>query len=401
MRFSSFQCCSGQNYNPKPFGLRISHQAKDHDDVLLYDCQSVTSALRFGTVGLRVLFLVTDLEIGGTPRVVRDLAIRLRSEDIFTSVACLAPWGPVAGELLQAGIRVTELGATSALHLPRVVRDVVRLTRHVDVVFSLLIHANTVAALASVFQRDVRFFQSIQTTQPTPRWHWHLQGLIERAAERIVVPSESVVSVAEKWSHIPRNRFEIIPNAIDVESFQNLQIHPFERPWTRIGFIGRLDPIKCVPDLVEAVSLLERAELHIYGIGEDENRIRTTIHTFDVAHRTTLHGETQSAHQALKQIDVLVLPSAAEGFGLVLIEAMAAGIPVVATDVPGIRDVVRDEQTGLLVPPHSPQSIAEAIKRLREDAELRNRLMTSARQEVAQRYTWSAVLDRYRALLLQ
>lgn len=359
------------------------------------------SALRFPIVGLRVLFLVTDLEIGGTPRVVRDLAIRLRSDDIFTSVACLAPWGPVAGELLQAGIRVIELGATSTLHLPRVVRDVVRLTRQVDVVFSFLIHANTVAALASVFRRDVRFFQSIQTTQPTPRWHWYLQGLIEQAAERIVVPSESVVNVAEKWSHIPRNRFEVIPNAIDVWSFGNLKIHTFERPWTRVGFIGRLDPVKCVPDLVEAVSLTERAELHIYGIGEDENRIRKTIHTFDVAHRTTLHGETQSAHQALEQIDVLVLPSAAEGFGLVLIEAMAAGIPVVATDVPGIRDVIRDQETGLLVPPHSPKAISQAIQQLRENTELRSRLVTSARQEVTQRYTWNAVLDRYRALLFQ
>ncbi|GIW76585.1 MAG: glycosyl transferase [Phycisphaerae bacterium] len=367
----------------------------------VWDCQSVISALRLRVVGLRVLFLVTDLEIGGTPRVVRDLAIRLRSEDIFTSVACLAPWGPVAGELLDAGIRVTELGATSTLQLARVVRDFVRLTRQVDVVFSFLIHANTVAALSSAFRRDVRFFQSIQTTQPTPRWHWHLQGLIERAAEKIVVPSESVASVAEKWSHIPRNRFEVIPNAIDVQSFQNLQVHLFERPWTRIGFIGRLDPIKCVPDLVEALSRTERAELHIYGIGEDETRIRTSIHTFDVSHRAILHGETQSAHQALQQIDVLVLPSTAEGFGLVLIEAMAAGVPVVATDVPGIRDVVRDQETGLLVPPRSPKAISEAIQRLRNDVDLRNRLITSARQEVAQRYTWSVVRDRYRTLLLQ
>jgi glycosyltransferase involved in cell wall biosynthesis len=348
-----------------------------------------------------VLFLVTDLEIGGTPRVVRDLAVRLRSSDIFTSVACLAPWGPVAGELLEAGVRVTELGATSSLHLPRAVRDVVRLARNVDVVYSLLIHANTVAAIASAFRRDVRFIQSIQTTQPTPRWHWYLQGLVERAAETIVVPSESVANVAGQWSHISRDRFEVIPNAIDVESFSSLNLQPFGQPWTRVGFIGRLDPVKRVADLVEAVSLMERAELHVYGIGEDETRIRAAIHQFDVAPHATLHGETKSAHQALRQIDTLVLPSDAEGFGLVLIEAMAAGVPVVATDVAGIRDVVKHNETGLLVPARSPRAIAQAIEQLRGDPALRARLTINAREDVARRYTWAAVIDRYRALLLK
>lgn len=347
------------------------------------------------------MFLVTDLEIGGTPRVVRDLAIRLRSSDIFTSVACLAPWGPVAGELLEAGVRVTELGATSSLHLPRAVRDVVRLARQVDVVFSLLIHANTVASIASAFKHDVRFIQSIQTTQPTPRWHWYLQGLIERGAEKIVVPSESVAIVAGQWSHIARDRIEVIPNAIDVDNFSRMNLQPFGQPWTRVGFIGRLDPVKRVPDLVEAVSLLERAELHIYGIGEHESQIRSAIHRFDINPRATLHGETKSAHEALRQIDTLVLPSDAEGFGLVLIEAMAAGIPVVATDVGGIRDVVKHDETGLLVPARSPRALAQALERLRSDPVLRARLTLNARDEVARRYTWSAVIDRYRSLLLK
>jgi glycosyltransferase involved in cell wall biosynthesis len=208
-----------------------------------------------------------------------------------------------------------------------------------------------------------------------------------------------VVNVAGKWSHIPPQRFEVIPNAIDVESFASLELQPFSQPTCRIGFIGRLDPIKRVPDLVEAVGMLERAELHVFGEGEDRARIEQTIRRLDLAPRVTLHGETRQPHEALRQIDLLVLPSDAEGFGLVLIEAMAAGIPVIATDVPGIRDVVQNAQTGLLVPPRSPRALAQAIDRVRDDAELRRRLTDAARAQVAQRFTWETVLGQYRKLL--
>ncbi len=350
-------------------------------------------------VPLRVLFLTTDLEIGGTPRVVRDLAIKLRSDRISTAVASLSPWGPVAGELLKAGIRVIELGATASWQLPRVVRDVTRLARSYDVIFSFLIHANTVAAITSAFKRDVRFIQSIQTTQINPKWHWWLQGLIERAADKIVVPSASVAEAAQTRSHIGCQRMIVIPNAIDISSYARLATNPFAQPWTRVGFIGRLDPVKRVTDLVEAVSRLDRAELHIFGEGEDRSYIESAIHKFGCANRVTLHGQLTSAHTALEQIDVLVLPSDAEGFGLVLIEAMAAGVPVIATDVPGIRDAVQDGVTGLLVPARNPQMLALAIDRLRTDSLLRQQLINQARTEVSSRYAWGPILSQYRRLL--
>ncbi len=347
----------------------------------------------------RVLFLVTDLEIGGTPRVVYDLATRLRAPDLITGVACLAPWGPVAGELEMAGVRVRALGATSSFQLPFIMRDFVRLARQYDVIYSFLMHANTVAALSSVFLGEKLFLQSIQTTQPDPHWHWLVQGLVERAATRIVVPTQSVANIANQNSRIPSSRITVIPNAIDVQSFVDLNLTPFSQDVTRIGFIGRLDPVKRVTDLVRAVEHLKGTELHIFGTGRDKERIEQTIHNLGLDDRVIMHGRTPYPHEALKQIDLLVLPSEAEGFGLVLIEAMAAGIPVVATDVPGIKDVVKHESTGLLVPVRSPDSLAKAIKRLINEPQLRSNLITEARGETLRRFTWPTVLAQYRQLL--
>ncbi|HEX2972092.1 MAG TPA: glycosyltransferase family 4 protein [Tepidisphaeraceae bacterium] len=361
-------------------------------------------SLGIGTLFLvrRILLLITDLEIGGTPTVVRELAMRLhRQPGIEIHVACLASWGPVADQLRQAGVQVTALDARSITDLGVVSRLSKLIAQHsLDTVFSFLIHANTIAAASSLTHRGVRYIQSIQTTQPRPRWHWWLQGVIHVAADTIVVPSPSVAQVAEQWAGIPRSKIVVIPNAVEMGEYQRGCPSRQVDPPVPIGFIGRLDPIKRLPDLLDAVKLLAgKVHLHIFGDGRERPIIESRIQALAITPWVTLHGSIPNPHQALSQIDLLVLPSEAEGFGLVLIEAMAARIPVIATNVPGIRDVVQDRQTGLLVPVAQPQAFADAIAKLTADAPLRSTLVAQAFQDVNNRFSWDAVLPQYLRLL--
>ena len=348
----------------------------------------------------RILLLITDLEIGGTPTVVREVATRLARRGRFhVEVACLGRFGPVAEQLKQQGISVTAFDAAGSADLWRVMRQLVVLirTREIDTVFSFLIHANTVASLASLLCRDVRFFQSIQTTQPIPRWHWRLQSVVHWAAERVVVPSRSVADAAHGWADVPQEKLLVIPNAIDPAAFD---FRP-RREVRSIGFIGRLDPVKRIPDLLAAMTRLddESLHLHLFGEGSERARIESEIARVRLQSRVTLHGAVARPQEALERIDLLVLPSEAEGFGLVLIEAMAAGVPVVATDVAGIRDVVENGNTGLLVPARDPQALAQAIQRLRDDPSLRDRLIRDAHDHVRAHFDWQMVLDQYERLL--
>jgi glycosyltransferase involved in cell wall biosynthesis len=351
----------------------------------------------------RILLLITDLEIGGTPTVVRELAIRLHCThpDIQIHVACLSKWGPVADQLTAAGIPVTALAAVGPYDfriLPRLIA-LIRNNRF-DTVFSFLVHANTLAAAASLWVRDVRWIQSVQTTQPRPRWHWHAQHFAARAADAVVVPSPSVAIAAANWSGIPREKIVVIPNAIDPADFEKSPIPSDDpRPYP-ITFIGRLDPIKDVPNLIAAVAQLQGlAHLHIYGDGSDRPRIEAEIARQNLAANITLHGSIACPQIALAQSGLLVLPSLAEGFGLVLIEAMAAAVPIVASNVPGIADVIHPDQTGLLVPPSNPTALAAAIRRIITDHELRARLITAATNDLQQRFTWDVALKQYQALL--
>lgn len=360
----------------------------------------------------RILLFLTDLEIGGTPTVVRELAIRLRAaSDADVQVACLARAGPVAEQLVRAGVRVAAFGARGVRDFPAAVLDLAGLIRRerIDTVLSFLVHANVIAAMAAMMARDVRWLQAIQTTQPTPRWHWRAQALAQHAAERIVVPSPSVARAAVDWADVPEEKIVVIPNAVDLceaSSRREDQTHAGNRTMqsgaqiAHVGFIGRLDPVKRIPDLLAAMAALRiPAHLDIYGEGADRPRIEAAIENLRLRDRVTLHGSIASPWDALQRMNLLVLPSEAEGFGLVLIEAMAAGVPVVAAHVPGIRDVVRDGETGLLVPPGAPAQLAAAIDRVLDDAALRARLIREGLDDVRRRFSWEAVLPKYLSVL--
>ena len=351
----------------------------------------------------RILLLNTDLEIGGTPTVVRELALRLRDASMTVDVASLKSIGPVGEQLKKLGVDVTAFDARSTLDLLRVRRA---LTDHIqshgyDTVFSFLVHGNTLAALVRQKCPGVsRWIQSIQTTQARPKWHWHMQRFASRAADVIIVPSESVAQIAHDRSGIARERIVVIPNAIDVERFVSAQHSVFMNPVGRITFVGRLDPVKRVDDLINAHHHLpDSFVLDVWGEGSERAHLEALIVARKLSERVKLRGATADLISIYQQADVLVLPSDSEGFGLVLIEAMAASVPVIGTNVPGIRDVIRHQENGLLVPARDPHAIAQAIMKLAADRSLQLRLIENGLKDVRAKYSWASVIQSYRQLL--
>ena len=346
---------------------------------------------------------MTDLEIGGTPTVVRELAVRLRAPPgVEVEVACLGRRGPVAGQIEEAGVEVTALGARGARDLPAAVRRVRGLVRdhRIDTVFSFLVHANVVAALASRKLKGVRFFQSIQTVQPTPRWHWVAQRWAHRYAERIVVPSSAVVGAGHARSRIPRDKFAVIPNAVEPADFPRVEV--FTGPKVRAGYLGRLDPAKCPGNLLRAIEFakLPEAELHYFGDGPHRAELERRVDEMGIRRQVFFHGSVARPQEALARMDVLWLPSYVEGFGLVVIEAMASGVPVVACPSGGVADILRDGENGLAADEmFGYRRFAQSLTLLRDDVALRNKLIEGGLRTVREKFTWEVVLPQYRELL--
>jgi glycogen(starch) synthase len=231
-----------------------------------------------------------------------------------------------------------------------------------------------------------------------------LGGWIERAVLRhadAVVVLTGRTAAALRAAGVPADRITTIPSGFDPVLFAGDRDDVFPalgRP--RIGYVGRLAPQKRADLLVRAFGRMTvPAELVVLGDGPDRGLVRRLAAESPAADRITLAGFVHHAAVAavLASLDVLVLPSAYEEMGSVLTEAMASGLPVVASDVGGIPEVVRHDETGLLVPPGDVAALAAALDRLAGEPRLRARLAAGARGRATE-YAWPALAGRVAAV---
>lgn len=155
---------------------------------------------------------------------------------------------------------------------------------------------------------------------------------------------------------------------------------------------------KGVPVLLRALSLLPK-DVHVLLVGDGPRRAayEREARALGVAERCHFVGRVSSERftDVYRSMDVFAFPStnAAEAFGLVAVEAMSCGVPVVASDLPGVRSVVADGTTGLLVPPNDPAALADALNRLLEQDDLRRGMGRAARERAVARYDWDRHIE--------
>jgi glycosyltransferase involved in cell wall biosynthesis len=218
-----------------------------------------------------------------------------------------------------------------------------------------------------------------------------LERLAVRAADRVVVTTADVGEHLRAEHGVDVRRVRVVPNHVDVDVFAPDPGRPREKGL--LVAVGRLSPEKNLPLLVEAASRLPGVRLEIVGDGGERPRLAALAAARGV--RVEFAGTVENSRlpALLNRAEVFVLPSRYEGQPKALLEAMACGLPVVGTDVPGIRDVVRDGQTGLLSP-EDADGLAARVRTLLDDAALRARLGDAARAEAARAYSLDAVARR-------
>ena len=220
-----------------------------------------------------------------------------------------------------------------------------------------------------------------------------LRLLARRLTARIAV-SEAAADIARRRLG---GRFEVVPNAVDVERFGSATPADLG-PGTKLLFVGRLDERKGFRVAVSAFGRLaaERPDLRLIVAGDGPERGEVERLPLAARNRVRLLGSVPNTqlppvHAAC---DAFVAPNlGGESFGIVLVEAMAAGLPVVASDIPGFTEVVRDGVDGLLVPARDPQAVAAALARVLDDPAFAAGIVAAGRER-ARAYSWTAVLPR-------
>jgi glycosyltransferase involved in cell wall biosynthesis len=354
----------------------------------------------------KLLLLVTLGDWGGAPRVVYELANRFSGE-YDVSVAC-PPGGMLVPRLTRAGVRVIPVPSLCRAPLPW--RDVPALARLVRVMrrerFDI-VHAHSTKAglLGRVAARLAGVPVIVFTAHGWPfavgrawwrRWPFLLAEWVGgRLSTRVVCVSRHDGEQARRLRIVPRGRLAVIRNGVD-PAYVSSSVErgaPATRSVPVLTFVGRLAPQKDPLCLLEAVRGLSLGSLLMIGEGPLRREIHERIRRHALAGRVTLMDPRPDIPDVLAASDIFVLPSRWEGLPLAIIEAMMAGLPVVATRVGGVPELVEDGVTGFLVPPGDPKALAAALERLASNAGLRRRMGAAGRAKALREFRLERMLS--------
>ena len=361
----------------------------------------------------RLLYVVTLAEVGGAQTYVRNL-LPVVTEMFDVSVAAHGP-GPLQATAVEAGARFIPLRHVRRPLSPlRDLCGLVELVRLFREIRPNIVHLNSskVGVLGRLAARLANVPVCIFTVHGWAFKASHgLMSSVYRLLDRATRPFATAivcVSDTERRAGLAARTCTIeqtivIRNAVDVGTLRPRT--PVETRPTRLVSVGRLAEPKDFSTLVSAVGLLPRGsvELKILGDGPQRAAIEKQIGELGLRGIVALVGEVDDVPERLVAADLFVLSSRSEGMPMSILEAMAAGLPVVATDVGGIHEMISDGEAQVLVGPADPKALADSIASLIDDAELRNRIGTSNRCRVESQFAlprWREEhLTLYEALL--
>jgi glycosyltransferase involved in cell wall biosynthesis len=241
-----------------------------------------------------------------------------------------------------------------------------------------------------------------------------LRSVSARRADTVIVPSQFLARAVENWG-VPEKKIAVIYNSVEPVSPSPFEgegkgaglsslagLRPVSPLSTRfkVVTVGRLVPWKHVDRLIEAVTKCEDTGLVIVGDGPERRRLEDIVLKNQLTERVYFAGQRskEETFALMAGCDLFVLNSSYEGFPHVVLEAMGAGLPVVATAVGGTPELVRDGENGLLVSPNANGALSKTLKRLVASSEERLRLVAGAR-ETTQRFRRSAMIEATEAAL--
>jgi glycosyltransferase involved in cell wall biosynthesis len=369
----------------------------------------------------RVLHVIDSLKRGGAERfmtaLVGELSRRGQAECIVR-VAYSDAADPHLLEDLEKHALDFDIVGASALYDPRLVGRLIEsaLRFQVAVIHSQLVISNVNARVAALATRKPHV-STIQTPPgPSVEDPWRraiADGITARLSTRIVAVSPQVAAEYGRAFRIPPSRLRVIPNVPVEPPPQDGPQRERARELLTDGETGawvvlcaaRLTREKAIKDLISAAALLRgrlpELRVVIAGDGPERDRLREQIATSGLGETVRMIGQRTDIGALLTGADVFCLPSRHEGLPVSVLEAMQAGAPCVATAVGGTPEIVKDGETGLLVPASAPPRLADAIERLHADRKLAQRLAEKGRRLVERHYTASRIADQYAELYRQ
>jgi glycosyltransferase involved in cell wall biosynthesis len=357
-----------------------------------------------------IVFMITSLSLGGAPKQMTEVAVRLsrRGWNVAGVVSLVRPEAGV-DYLKRHGVPVFSLDMSPGFGNPLALVRAIRLLRKLqpDILISFLFHASALGWLAAKAARVCAVVSSIRSESLGHAYRDLLCRFCGGFGHINIVNSARAARSLVARKIVRPARYYVVPNGIDVVtdirnvawmSRQTLQIPPEAFVWFAAGW---LYPEKDYPTLLRAFATLrESAYLLIAGRGPLDGALRRTCAELGIEARVSFLGLRDDVPNLLSACDAFVSSSVREGMPNAIMEAMAARKPVVATDVGGVGELIRDNVTGFLVPPKRPCELATAMRRVMSmTADARRQLGEVGRRVVTQTHSWEHVVETWDRVL--
>jgi len=350
---------------------------------------------------IRVLHVIDHLGYGGAPFVVKGIVERMPAERVESVVCALRP------NRKSLPINAEVITLKGFKYSPAAICSIARICRkhRIDIVHAHLQKAVIASLLATYLcrRRLILHEHGPIFRRGAGSVYRGFIRLLGSRADAIIANSEAAKSAVQQTVRRAELPVVVVPNFVDLQQFD---CDRYDRTSVReslgldpnkcvVGFVGRLDRAKGADLLVEAAALLRDQEdayrFLVVGDGSERDRLDAQIQKLGLDRMVILTGLRENTAAIMRAFDLGVVPSRREAFGIAALEMMRMKVPVIVSPVGGLPELVQDGRTGVTLSELSPAAIAQAIRRLREDAALREKLSRSA-------FEYSASFDGSRAV---
>jgi L-malate glycosyltransferase len=354
-----------------------------------------------------VVLMGDTLNVGGTEGQFVEIARGLDRSRWKVEVACIRAEGALRARLEEVGVEPWSCGRTS-FRSPRLAATVLRMTRRLrasrtDVVHAFDFYSNILAVPAARLARVPVIIASqrdLGELRPWPQRRLH--SCILDLATHVLVNSEAVAHRLARTRAARSGRLSVIANGVDPGRFAPAADGRRSADAVVIGTLASLRGYKGLRELLEAAVRVRqrepRARFVIWGNGPLRAELDARIQSLGLEATVSLPGSTLEPEKALRSCDLVVHPSLSEASSNVVLEAMATGLPVVATRVGGTSALIEDGRSGLLVPPGDPEALARGIIQILDSPALAQQLARAARTRAVTEFGMNRMLERIEAL---
>jgi lipopolysaccharide heptosyltransferase II len=358
---------------------------------------------------MKILQILPELNVGGVETGTLDLSkhlVRLGHSSVVVSAG-----GALVKELEAGGAKhyLLPVNKKSIISMFKLVPQLVDIIKKEEID---IVHARSrVPAWIAYFA--CRRTRAIFVTTCHGYYKKHFFSIVMGWAKRVIVLSNVIARHMIEDFSVPHERIKLVPRSVDLEKFKYRDPQDKRKEDFNVGIIGRITPLKGHLHFIKAMARISRLvpRLKIWIVGDApaskeayKEELQILVRRLGLWHCTEFLGTQRDIPGILEHLDLVVLATTThEAFGRVVVEAQAAGVPVVATKVGGVIDIIEDGKNGLLVPPADAKSMAEAIMRIFKDPQFARELAQNAYAKVKEKYNVELMvkntLDVYREVL--